>query len=234
MFSKKKKCMTFMDTLIREHLKDDGNMTMENIQEEVDTFMFECHDTTAWTVTWCTYLIGLDEAIQEKLHRELDLVFDGNKDGRFTMEDLLRLNYTERCVSEALRLFSAVPQIGRQTVVDTEVCGYTVPAGTQILIFPFIIHRNERHWPEPEVFDPDRFLPEASRTRHPFAHVPFSAGPRNSIGRKFALLEAKAMVASIFRTFKVTSLFPRDKVRISPALILRSQLPIPVMLERRF
>ncbi|KAI1305949.1 Cytochrome P450 4V2 [Halotydeus destructor] len=230
---KEEKCMTFMDTLICQHLKDGGSFTMKNIQEEVDTFMFEGHDTTAWAVTWCTYLIGLDESVQEKLHQELDDVFSDEKDGHFTMEDLRRLNYTERCVSEALRLFPSVPLFGRQTLVDTDLCGYTIPAGTQVGVLSYIIHRNERHWPEPEVFDPDRFLPEASRSRHPFAYIPFSAGPRNCVGRKFALLEAKSMVASLFRTFKVTSLLPRDNVRISPALIIRSHLPLSVKLEKR-
>ncbi|KAI1306071.1 Cytochrome P450 4V2 [Halotydeus destructor] len=230
---KEEKCMTFMDTLICHHLKDGDSLTIENIREEVDTFMFEGHDTTAWAVTWCTYLIGLDNNVQEKLHQEMDSVFGDNEDGNFTMKELRALSYTECCVKEALRLFPSVPMIGRQTLVDTPLCGHVVPAGTQVGVFPYIIHRNETHRSEPEVFDPKRFSPEASRHRHPFSYVPFSAGPRNCIGMKFALLEAKAMVASIFRTFKVTSLQPRNGIRISPSMILRSQLPIPVKLERR-
>ncbi|KAI1305842.1 Cytochrome P450 4C1 [Halotydeus destructor] len=231
---KEEKCMTFMDTLICQHLKDGATLTMDGVREEVDTFMFEGHDTTAWAVIWCTYLIGLDNYVQDKLHQELDDVFGGGNDGEFTMEQLRKLNYTESCLKEALRIFPSVPHFGRQTVVDTELCGHVVPAGTQVAVFPYVIHRNERHWPEPEVFDPNRFSSEASRNRHPFAYIPFSAGPRNCIGMKFALLEAKSMVASIFRTFKVTSLLPRDKVRISPSMVLRSQQPIPVKLQKRF
>ncbi|KAI1305841.1 Cytochrome P450 4C1 [Halotydeus destructor] len=230
---KEEKCMTFMDTLICQHLRDGQSLTMKNIREEVDTFMFEGHDTTAWAVTWCTYLIGLDEGVQDRLHQELDKAFGGHQDSKFTMEQLKELSYTERCVKEALRLFPSVPMLARQAMVDTQLCGHLVPAGTQVAVFPYAVHRNERYWPNPEIFDPDRFLSEACRKRHPFAYVPFSAGPRNCIGMKFAMLEAKSMVASIFRTFKVTSLLPRDKVRISPSLILRSHLPIPVKLEKR-
>ncbi|KAI1305898.1 Cytochrome P450 4V2 [Halotydeus destructor] len=230
---RERKCMTFMDTLICHHLKHGDSFTIEDVREEVDTFMFGGHDTTAWAITWCTYLIGLDDKIQEQLHRELDSVFTGNQGGEFNSEKLKRLNYTECCIKEALRLFPSVPILGRQTMVNTPLCGHLVPAGTQLGVFPYIIHRNETHWPEPEVFDPDRFSPEASRNRHPFAYVPFSAGQRKCIGSRFAMLEAKVMVASIFRTFKVTSLLPRDKVRISPSIILRSQLSIPVRLERR-
>ena len=225
--------MVFMDTLIYQHIKDPISLTQENIREEVDTFMFEGHDTTGWAVTWATYLVGLHPEVQEKIHEELDQVFGLDFERDYTMDDLRALKYLECVVKEALRLYPSVPFYGRTTTKPTEIEGRIVPAGVQVGVMSFIIHRCPRHWPEPEKFKPERFTFENSIGRHPYAFVPFSAGPRNCIGQKFAHLEEKAMLASLFRRFKVTSLVPRDKIRILPAMVLKCQQQLKVQLEKR-
>jgi len=189
-------------------------------------------DTTGWAITWATYLVGLDTQVQERIHNELDSVF-GGETRDFTMDDLRELHYLECVIKETLRLFPSVPFYSRNTEETEFLMGYEVPASCTLVIVPYVSHRDPRNWPNPEVFNPDRFLPENSRHRHPYAYIPFSAGPRNCIGQKFALLEEKAVLASLFRHYKVISLTPRDKLRILPAMVLKSQHPLGVKLEKR-
>lgn len=112
--------------------------------------------------------------------------------------------------------------------------GYLVPKGTTCAIFTYLVHRNEEIFPKPEVFDPDRFSPENTNGRHPFAFIPFSAGPRNCIGQKFAIMEQKAVVANVVRSFYLTTVEERDKLIISGEMILRSRNGLFVKLEKRF
>ena len=223
----------FMDTLIREHLTRPGEFTDLNIREEVDTFMFEGHDTTGWGVIWTTFLLGLHPEEQERVQNEVDALFqhgDPNRD--LTLEELkLHMPFTEAVVKEAQRLYPSVPLISRVTENDVKIGPYDIPSGVQIIINVYAIHRDKNHWTDPERFIPDRFM--SNQKRHPYAYIPFSAGPRNCIGQKFALLEEKALVAKIFRKFKVTSLDARDIVLPTASLILKTDVPIRVKLQPR-
>ena len=231
--TEEKKKEPFMDTLIREHLNDPEEFTELNIREEVDTFMFEGHDTTAWGVIWCTYLLGLNPDCQARVQEEVDLLFAEKGDEQdLTLEEMrMGLNYTEAVVKEAQRLYPSVPMFTRVAAKDTKVKDSDVPAGTFMLIIPTLVHHSDKYWPEAQKFKPERFL--SRERRHPYAFVPFSAGPRNCIGQKFAMLEEKALIAKIFRKFKVTSLDHRDVIVPSASLILKSSIPIRVKLEVR-
>ena len=227
-----KKRMTFMDTLIYEHLNHPLEFTELNIREEVDTFMFEGHDTTAWGLIWATYLLGLHPEIQEKVYEELHSIFGDDCEREFTFEDIRKLRYTECVVKEAQRLFPSVPLIARRLTEPITILGHALPCGIDAIICPTLVHTNPDHWVDPLRFKPERFL-DNDRHRHPYAFIPFSAGPRNCIGQKFALLEEKTLLASLFRRFKVTSLIPRDKIRVATALIIKSSTPIRVKIELR-
>ena len=110
----------------------------------------------------------------------------GDSDRPCTAEDAAQMKYLECCIKEALRLYPAVPSITRQTCEDSELGGYKIPSGVSVVMQIYALHRNEEFFPEPEVFKPERFQTEESLGRHPFAFVPFSAGPRNCIGTSFA------------------------------------------------
>lgn len=224
---------TFMDTLIEEQMNNPDLLTDEDIRAEVDTFMFEGHDTTGWGASWATFLLGLDHDVQEKVYREIrDVVGDEE----LTMDHLRSLKYLECVIKEAQRLFPSVPFIGRKHDSDFDLGnGFIIPAGVQVGVFIYLIHRDPAHWPEPEKFDPDRFLPENSKKRHPFASVHFSAGPRNCIGQKFAILEEKSLLVNIFRKYKVTSLKTYETILCeqAPSMILRTESSLPVKLELR-
>lgn len=230
--SDRKKRMTFMDTLIYEHLNHPLEFTELNIREEVDTFMFEGHDTTAWGLIWATYLLGLNPECQEKVHEELDSIFGDDRQRDFTFDDLRKLRYTECVVKEAQRLFPSVPLIARRLNEPMTILGHELPAGIDAIVCPTLVHMSPKNWKDPLKFKPERFL-QNDQHRHPYSFIPFSAGPRNCIGQKFALLEEKTLLASLFRRFKVTSLVHRDKVRTVTALIIKSSTPISVKIEIR-
>ncbi|KAK7073668.1 Cytochrome P450 4V2, partial [Halocaridina rubra] len=217
----KKKRLAFLDLLL-ESAEKDPSLTTEDIREEVDTFMFEGHDTTAAAINWSLYLLGCHPDLQARVHEELDAIF-GDDDRPVTMADLREMKYTENCIKEALRIFPSVPFIARELQEEAIIDNYRIPAGTTVMIVTYRLHRDPEQFPRPEVFDPDRFLPENVQNRHPYAYVPFSAGPRNCIGQKFALMEEKIVVASVLRHFRVESTTRREDLKLLGELILRPE-----------
>ncbi|CAH3194528.1 unnamed protein product, partial [Porites evermanni] len=223
---KRKKRLAFLDLLLESY--DTGDISREGVREEVDTFMFEGHDTTAAAITWALYLLGRHPVIQRKVHEEVDSFL-----GEFVLsifDDLKDLRYLECVIKEALRLFPSVPFFARTTTEDFHIDGYTAPKGTSVGIATLALHRNSDVWPAPLEFNPDRFLPENSQGRHSFAYIPFSAGPRNCIGQRFAFLEEKIVLCHVMRNFSIESAQTFDDLRTCGELITRPKEGIFVTL----
>ncbi|XP_049721243.1 cytochrome P450 4V2 [Elephas maximus indicus] len=228
----KNKRRAFLDLLLNA-VGDDGNkLSRENIREEVDTFMFEGHDTTAAAINWSLYLLGSYPEVQKKVDMELDEVF-GKSEGPATLEDLKKLRYLECVIKESLRLFPPVPLFARTLNEDCEVAGYKISKGTEAVILAYALHRDPRYFPDPEEFQPERFLPENMQGRHPYAYVPFSAGPRNCIGQKFAIIEEKTILSCILRRFWVECNQKREELGLTGELILRPYNGIWIKLKKR-
>ncbi|KAM5264054.1 cytochrome P450 4V2 [Ctenodactylus gundi] len=222
----------FLDLLLSV-TDDEGNqLTHENIREEVDTFMFEGHDTTAAAINWSLYLLGSYPEVQKKVHNELDEVF-GKSDRPATSEDLKKLKYLDCVIKETLRIFPSVPLFARRLNEDCEVAGYPIVKGAEVVIIPYALHRDPRYFPNPEEFQPERFFPENAQGRHPYAYVPFSAGPRNCIGQKFAVMEEKTILSCLLRQFWVESTQKREELGLSGDLILRPTNGIWIKLKER-
>ncbi|KAK8720436.1 hypothetical protein OTU49_013325, partial [Cherax quadricarinatus] len=217
----KKKRLAFLDLLL-EYSEQKTALSDEDIREEVDTFMFEGHDTTAAAINWSLYLIGCYPEIQARVDEELRSIF-GDSDRPVTMADLREMKYTENCIKEALRLFPSVPILARELKEEAVIDNYRIPVGTTVIVVTYCLHRDPEQFPKPEVFDPDRFLPENVSKRHPYSYIPFSAGPRNCIGQKFALMEEKILVSNILRKYRVESVTRREDLRILGELILRPE-----------
>ncbi|KFM58190.1 Cytochrome P450 4c3, partial [Stegodyphus mimosarum] len=230
--SQRKKRKAFLELLLELHLKNES-FTEEDIREEVDTFMFEGHDTTAMAICWTLHMLGLHPEAQEKVFRELDDIFRDDPNRTATREDLTQMKYLECVIKETLRLYPSVPFIARELNDSIEVGKYKIPGGSVCFIFPWMLHRDPESFPEPEKFDPERFFPENSAGRHPYAYVPFSAGPRNCIGQKFAIMEEKTVLANILRRFRIVSLDPRDRVNVMPDLIIRNVDPLRIRFTPR-
>ncbi|KAK9736117.1 Cytochrome P450 [Popillia japonica] len=226
----RRKQKAFLDILI--DVSEDGTvLTNEQIREEVDTFMFEGHDTTTASISWTLFLLGLHHDVQEQVYQEINDVLQNDKPLEFN--NLSDLKYLERVLKESLRMYPSVPTISRTTSADIRIDDYIIPKGSSVAMHIFDFHRNPKYFPQPTKFDPDRFLPENSKDRHPYAFIPFSAGPRNCIGQKFALMEEKIILSYILKNYKVTSTQTVDNVNPVVELILRPHEGLFVTLEKR-
>lgn len=125
--------------------------------------------------------LGNHPEIQQKLQQELDSILEGD-DRPFNKSDLTQMKYLDMVFKEALRLYSG--PIGERLITeDTVMFNYFCPKNTQVILNLFRLHRDPANFPNPEKFDPERFTPEKCAKRHPYAFIPFSAGPRNCIGK---------------------------------------------------
>ncbi|XP_045904160.1 cytochrome P450 4V2 [Micropterus dolomieu] len=227
-----KKRHAFLDMLLKTTDEDGNRMSHQDIQEEVDTFMFRGHDTTAASMNWALHLLGSHPEVHSKVQQELQEVF-GTSDRHVTTEDLKKLKYLECTIKEALRLFPSVPFFARSIGEDCHINGFKVPKGANAIVITYALHRDPRYYPEPEEFRPERFLPENSVGRPPYAYIPFSAGLRNCIGQRFALMEEKVILASILRKFNVEACQKREDLQPLGELILRPEKGIWIKLEKR-
>ncbi|XP_024875517.1 cytochrome P450 4C1-like isoform X1 [Temnothorax curvispinosus] len=214
----KKKRLAMLDLLIAA--SRDGLMTDSDIREEVDTFMFEGHDTTAMGLCFISALLAEHKDIQDRVRNEVDTAFQEHGD-KFTMKLLQDLPYLERCIKEALRLYPSVFFISRIPGEDVKLQSYIVPAGTVVDLIIYAVHRDPNFWSNPEVFDPDRFLPERIQNRHPYSYLPFSAGPRNCIGQRYAMLELKAMIAPLVHNFYLEPIDYLKNLQLKADLVIR-------------
>ncbi|XP_075973854.1 cytochrome P450 4C1-like isoform X2 [Anticarsia gemmatalis] len=227
---KKKKKTAMLDLLISA--EKEGLIDKTGIQEEVDTFMFEGHDTTASGLTFCLMRIANHSKIQEKIRDEITEVFGDSKDS-IKMEDMNKLKYTECVIKESLRMYPPVHFISRNINEDTILSNYTVPAGTLCHIPIFDLHYREDIYKNPHEFDPDRFLPENSVGRHPYGYIPFSAGLRNCIGQKFAMMEMKIAITKILQEFILEPVTRPEDIRFVADLVLRNNGPVLVNFIKR-
>ncbi|CAK1601225.1 unnamed protein product [Parnassius mnemosyne] len=220
----------FLDILIQN--EKEGKIDFEGIREEVDTFMFEGHDTTAMALSFMIMRIANEPEIQNQLVEEMINIF-GESQRAPTVEDLNNMKYLECCIKESLRLYPSVPFMSRFTTEDVTLSGYTVPAGTYCNIHVYDIHRRNDYYPEPEKFIPERFLPETTKTRHPYAYIPFSAGPRNCIGQKFAMLEMKTVMSGLIRRFRLEPVTKPEDLIFKADIVLRTSNPLYVRFRTR-
>nr|WKR34927.1 cytochrome P450 CYP4Q84 [Monolepta hieroglyphica] len=218
-YSKRKK-LAFLDLLLNSKFTD-GIIDDEGIKDEVNTFMFEGHDTTSSSICFTLMLLANHPNFQEQIYQEIITVL-GDSDKDPDLNELNELKLMERFIKESLRLYPSVPLITRKHEKESYINEYLIPKDVELLIHIYDIHRNPKHWPDPERFDPDRFLPENCVGRHPYAYIPFSAGPRNCIGQRFAMLELKAVLCGILRNFVLEPVDTRDTIEMIIELVLRT------------
>ncbi|KAJ1523289.1 hypothetical protein ONE63_001168 [Megalurothrips usitatus] len=227
-----KKRLAFLDLLI-ESSQDGVVLTDRDIKEEVDTIMFEGHDTTAAGSSFFLCMMGLHQDIQDRVCEEIDEIF-GDSDRPATFQDTLEMKYLERCLMETLRMYPPVPVIARTLREEATLpAGYIIPAGCTVTIPIMKVHRNPHIYPNPEVFNPDNFLPEAAASRHYYSFIPFSAGPRSCVGRKYAMLKLKILLSTILRNYRVHTTVPEEDWQMTADIILKRADGFRISLEPR-
>lgn len=203
--------------LLMSATDEQGRMDEQQLRDEVITLVMAGHETTANLLSWTWYLLSRHPETDRALEAELDAVLGGRLP---TVEDLPKLELTDRVVRESLRLYPPAWAFERDSIEDDELCGYPIPAGSTLGISPYALHRHPDHWDNPEGFDPDRWLPDAAKARNRFAYLPFGAGPRQCIGLGMALMEAKLVIATLRQRHHL-ALVPGHRVELDPAVTLR-------------
>ncbi len=202
------------------------SMSDEQLRDEVLTMFVAGHETTANALSWAFYLLSLHPVVLRQLSAELSTVLGGRPP---TIADLPALKFTERVVLETMRLYPPAWSIGRTLASDDRVDGHLLRGPAVMLISPYLVHRNPAHWPNPAGFDPDRFLPEAVKNRPRYAYLPFSAGPRVCIGKAFAMIETKLILATVLQRFR-PALAPGHAIEPEPLITLRPRWGLPMTL----
>lgn len=213
---------------------DDSSMSDEQLRDEAMTIFLAGHETTANALAWTWYFLAANPEIERRLHAELDsvLVTDAGALRLPAFEDYARLAYTEQVFAEAMRLRPPAWVIGRLAKADYEIRGYHIPANSLILMSQFVMHGDARYYPEPEKFDPERWTPEAKRSRPTYSYFPFGGGARRCIGEGFAWTEGVLILATLAARWR-PRLAPGQRVEMQPLITLRPKHGIRVVLETR-
>lgn len=223
----------FVDLLLLSKDENGQGLTDEEIQAEANTFMFAGHDTTASAICWTLYNLARHAHYQDQCRQEVMEVMQGRHG--LEWEDLSNLSFTTMCIRESLRLHSPVQAVTRRYTQDMALPGgRTVPQGAICLVSIYGTHHNPTVWTNPHEFDPLRFDLSNTKGRAPHAFLPFSSGPRNCIGQKFALAELRVVVALTLLRFRLTpGVNPKlgSGVRRLPQLVLRAEGGLWLQLE---
>lgn len=183
-----KRKMALLDLLLESTIEGEPLSDID-IREEVDTFMFAGHDTTSSAISFVLHNLAKYPVVQQNVYEEITDAL-GNNHQNVSLKDLNNLHYLDLVIKESLRLYPIVPYFGRKLNEDVHVEGYTLPQYSNVYISPFIMGRNKDIFPDPMKFDPERFDVETTVEKmNPFSYVPFSAGPRNCIGKSFGVLK---------------------------------------------
>lgn len=204
-------------------------MTDTQVRDEVMTIFLAGYETVASTLAWALHLIAQHPMVAQRLQEEVATVLDQRAP---TFQDLPKLTYTRMIADETLRLYPSAWALFRSPVVDDTIGEYHVPAGSVVIISPYVQHRDVRFWSDPERFDPERFDPEQSAKRTPFTYIPFAAGPRQCIGNSFALMEAQLIIAMIAQRFEMQDV-PGHVVAPHVALTLQARTGIRMIPQVR-
>lgn len=209
--------------------EDDGHMTDQQVRDEALTLLLAGHETTALALTWTWYLLAQHPQVEAQLLAELQTVLKGRLP---TVADLPRLRYTEQVISEGMRIYPPVYVIGREALRDCVVGGYRCPAGWTVMMPQWVLHRDPRFFPEPEVFRPERWTEAMTRQLPKCAYFPFGGGPRLCIGNFFAMQEAVLILATMAQKVHC-SLVPGQTIEPWPSMTLRPRYGLRMQIDFR-
>ena len=220
----------FLGMLMDARDKESGSpMSERELVDEVMTLIVAGHETTASGLNWTWYLLSQNPAAEKLLHAEIDAT--GEKASP-SLADMEALTYTKNVCDEALRMYPPGWLLSRRTIAPDTLSGHHVPAGTDVLLCLYLLHRHPRYWKEPEAFRPERFDAAHEAERPRFAYMPFAAGPRHCIGETLALYEMYMHLYKVARRYRLTYV-PDRPLELEAQINLRTRHPLMMKLERR-
>jgi cytochrome P450 len=181
-------------------LQGKENVSTQQIRNELIVLFMAGHETTANTLAWAWYLISQCPDVERRLHEEVDQVL-GSRSATF--DDFSKLTYTRAIIEETMRLYPPVPILSREASANDTIRNRAIPAGSIMLVVPWLLHRHQLYWDKPDHFIPERFLPDATVKPRKFAYIPFSVGPRVCLAKHFGTVETTLCLAILARHFRL-------------------------------
>lgn len=212
--------------------KTGAGMSDKELLDEINTLIIAGHETSAGTLNWTWYLLSQHPEVEARLVAELAALTPGDE---FTFDQLMELSYTACVLKETLRLYPPVWLFSRRALKADQLGEFIVPAGAHIFIAPYFLHRRPELWPDPECFNPDRFVESRNPPVDRYAFVPFSAGARRCIGEYFSFVEMQMHLALLAPHFALQSEAgrPAPAVELEPAVNLRTRHSIHLNVRHR-
>lgn len=221
-----------LDMLMHTRDEDTGEtMSNRQLRDEVTTIFMAGHETTANALSWALYVLAQHADIVHKMRKEGDQVW--SNPATSTFEKARELRYTLQVIQEVMRLYPPAWLIGRRSLGEDALGPYRFAKDSYFLISPYTLHRRAEYWPEPEVFNPDRFTEDHSKQRPTYAYLPFGGGPRLCIGNNFALLEMQLVLSLLIRHFDIGLAFPGQVVQPEPMVTLRPKEGLKLRITAR-
>jgi cytochrome P450 len=203
-----------------------GPSTISQVRDEVKTFILAGHETSASMLTWTLYELACNPLILEKLRAAAVTAFGSYNGGSIRSITSLprhtelstKLEYADCCLRESLRKYSVVPTVVRVASQDVEIQGHVIPQGTSVMINIMAAHHNERYWPNPDTYDPDRFS-KGEGSLQPYTFLPFVDGPRNCLGQFLSLLETKIVLSLLVHHYDFELVNREEAAQTHPYMV---------------
>ncbi|KAH9423947.1 Cytochrome P450 4V2 [Dermatophagoides pteronyssinus] len=233
---------TMLDQMIRSRIID-GNITqMQEIRAQVNLIFLAGYDTTRTSLSWCLYLLGHHQSIQQRLYDEIQQFYDrlNSNDEEITISNMKQLKYLDCCIYETLRLYNPASLIGRSTCRSIQLSnGWHIPKGVNIIFLFRRINRDPKYFQQPEIFNPERFLmnndddrKEITIDRKRLAFFPFSSGIRSCIGKEYAMMQMRLFLINIIGRYKIQSLDQYGDA-FQPLELFHPGAQFPIQFQRR-
>jgi len=206
----------------------DPRIGRTRLRDELVTLLLAGHETTASTLSWTLHLLDKHPVVRQKLRAEAVEVLGDRLPG---VADLAKLRYTTMVLEEVMRMYPPVWLLPRKALADDEVGAYRVPAGADVVVSPFTLHRHPDFWPSPQSFQPERFDPRHPAARPRYAYIPFGAGPRFCVGNHLGMMEATLVIAMLVRDLRLATV-PGHEVTPEPMLSLRVRGGLPMTVHK--
>jgi cytochrome P450 len=215
--------------LVRARDDDGEPMPDEQLRDEAVTMLLAGHETTALALTYTLHLLSLHPDVAGRVRAELDRQLAGSPP---SAADLLKLPYLAAVVRESLRLYPPAFVFGREVIEPFELGGYRIEKGAQVMISPYVAHRDPRYFAEPDAFVPERWLAAEIERLPRFAYFPFGGGARTCIGNHFALMEVSLVLAVVLSQVELRAL-PGFRMTLEPSVTLRPRNGLCMLVRRR-